>query len=452
MKIFKKYLKNYYRSRIIKNYKNLIPTKSKILIISNETEDFLESFKEYESFGYNLKSKKFLFFSNEELKLNEDMENISDIKNKDLKFDYILVFDVLNEEKNIYKLFNQIKEISDNSTRIVANLLNNFWKWPIKFLELLNIVNRSNNINWITDEDVNNFFQFSDIQLIKKLKEISLIRFPFLNNFFDKFLIKLPFLNFFTLTNFYIFRFVLRTDEIKKYSIIIAARNEAGHIKKLIDRIPKFEKEYEIIFVEGGSKDNTYEEIEKNIKLNPNIDIKLFKQKGSGKGDAVRLGFEKSSGDILSILDADISVPPESLKGFFEVISKDKAEFVNGSRLVYPMEKKAMRFLNYLANKFFAYSFSYLLDQNIKDTLCGTKVLSKKNYLKIQKNRNHFGDFDPFGDFDLIFGANYLNLKLADFPITYESRKYGDTNISRFTHGAILLKMMLFASKKIKFI
>ena len=252
MKILKNYLKNYYRSRIIKNCKNLIPIKSKILIISNETEDFLDSFNEYESFGYNLKSKKFLFFSKEKLKLNEDMENISDIKNKDLKFDYILVFDVLNEEKNIYKLFNQIKEISDTSTRIVANLLNNFWKWPIKFLELLNIVNRSNNINWITDQDVNNFFQFSDIQLIKKLKEISVIRFPFLNNFFDKFLIKLPFLNFFTLTNFYIFRFVFRIDEIKKYSIIIAARNEAGHIKKLIDRIPKFEKDYEIIFVEGS--------------------------------------------------------------------------------------------------------------------------------------------------------------------------------------------------------
>ena len=208
----------------------------------------------------------------------------------------------------------------------------------------------------------------------------------------------------------------------------------------------------EIIFIEGHSCDGTWQKMQDMCeKYKGTRDIKIAQQDGKGKGDAVRKGFDIASGDILMILDADLTVPPEDLIKFYEVIALRKGEFINGCRLVYNMDKKAMRFLNLLGNKFFSIIFSWLLDQKFKDTLCGTKVLFKHDYEQIKKGRNFFGDFDPFGDFDLIFGASKLNLKIVEVPIRYKERIYGSTNIQRFRHGLLLLRMCLFAAKKLKF-
>jgi glycosyltransferase involved in cell wall biosynthesis len=206
-----------------------------------------------------------------------------------------------------------------------------------------------------------------------------------------------------------------------------------------------------MIFVEGNSTDNTYEAIESAIKTSFR-ECRLYKQPGKGKGDAVRAGFAKARGDILMILDADMTVPPEDLPKFYEAIYSGHAEFVNGVRLVYPMEGRAMRFFNLLGNKFFSGAFSWLLGQTLKDSLCGTKVLTRSNYERIVQNRAYFGDFDPFGDFDLIFGAAKLNLRIVDLPVRYRDRTYGDTNIDRWRHGWMLLKMVVYAAFKIKFV
>ena len=235
-------------------------------------------------------------------------------------------------------------------------------------------------------------------------------------------------------------------------SVIVPARNEAGNIPHIFERTPQMGRGTELIFVEGHSQDDTYEVIEQMIKAHPEWQCRLFRQTGVGKGDAVRLGFARASGDIVMILDADLTVPPEDLPRFYEVIRSGKGEFVNGVRLVYPMEKEAMRFFNLLGNKFFSLAFSWLLEQRIKDTLCGTKVLWKHHYDMIVANRAYFGDFDPFGDFDLLFGAAKLNLKIVEMPIRYRERSYGATNISRWKHGWLLLKMVLFASRRIKFV
>ena len=235
-------------------------------------------------------------------------------------------------------------------------------------------------------------------------------------------------------------------------SIVIPARNEGGNIENAIKRLPEFGKHIEIIFIEGNSTDNTWEKIrEVQQKYAATHDIKIGQQKGKGKGDAVRMGYSMATGDILMILDADLTVPPEELPKFYDAIASGRGDFINGCRLIYPMEKGAMRFLNILGNKFFSSVFTWLLEQPIKDTLCGTKVLFRKDYLELEKNRLFFGNFDPFGDFDLILGAYKLNLKIIDLPVHYKERKYGDTNISRFKHGWILLKMSIFAAKKIKF-
>ena len=224
--------------------------------------------------------------------------------------------------------------------------------------------------------------------------------------------------------------------------MIIPARNEAGNIPDIFARTPDMGEGTELVFVEGHSRDNTYAAIEAAIAAHPERCCQLLRQTGVGKGDAVRLGFARARGEMLMILDADLTVPPEDLPRFYEALRSGKGEFINGVRLVYPMEKQAMRFLNLLGNKFFSLAFSWLLGQPIKDTLCGTKVLWKRDYEAIAANRAYFGDFDPFGDFDLIFGAVKLNLKITDLPIRYRERTYGTTNIQRWKHGWLLLKMV----------
>ena len=235
-------------------------------------------------------------------------------------------------------------------------------------------------------------------------------------------------------------------------SVIVPARNEAGNIKSIFERTPKMGRETELVFVEGHSKDDTYAAIRREAEAHPSTRSLILQQSGIGKADAVRLGFAKATGDVLMILDADLTVPPEDLPRFYDALVSGKGEFINGVRLVYPMEKEAMQTLNFFGNKFFSLAFSWLLGQPIKDTLCGTKVLWKEDYERIAANRSYFGDFDPFGDFDLIFGAAKLNLKIIDLPIRYRERTYGSTNISRWKHGLLLFRMIAFAARRIKFV
>lgn len=238
--------------------------------------------------------------------------------------------------------------------------------------------------------------------------------------------------------------------------MIVAARNEAGNIRELVRRLPIMSENQELIFVEGHSKDSTWDEINSIISetngMVGSLHIRSIKQPGTGKGDAVRAGFQIAKGDILIVLDADLSVPPEELPRFIESLKKGVCEFANGSRLLYPMEQNAMQFLNIIGNRVFGITFTYLLGQQIRDTLCGTKALWADDYRKIVMNRSHFGEFDPFGDFDLLFGASRLNLRIRDIPVHYKERTYGTTNISRFRHGALLIRMTLIAARRLRFV
>jgi len=234
--------------------------------------------------------------------------------------------------------------------------------------------------------------------------------------------------------------------------VICPCRNEAGNLEPLVRRLPAMGSHTELIFVEGHSADHTLEECRRIAVSEPQKDITVWVQEGRGKGDAVRLGFSKATGDILMILDADLSVAPEDLPQFYDALVSGKGEFINGSRLVYAKDPHAMRFLNLLGNKFFALLLSGLLGQAIKDSLCGTKVLHRGDYERIAKGRAYFSDFDPFGDFDLLFGAAKQNLKIVEMPIRYRQRTYGTTNISRLSHGWLLLKMSCTAAHRLLFI
>ena len=310
--------------------------------------------------------------------------------------------------------------------------------------------------NWIPPGELENQFEQTGFEVIERRTAVLLpIPIPLLSVLVNRWLAPLPILRLLCVYYIVVAR-PLRTQRPAdpSVSIVVAARNEAGNVESLVRRIPRLATRQEVVFVEGGSRDDTWEAIQRVVASPPSNAgrIRAFKQTGTGKGDAVRLGFTEATGDILIILDADLSVPPEELTRFIEVLRRNTCEFANGSRLVYPMENRAMQFLNLLGNRLFGVAFTFLLGQPVRDTLCGTKALWATDYQRIAAQRSFFGDFDPFGDFDLLFGAARLHLKIRDVPIHYKERVYGSTNISRFRHGLLLLRMTFVAARKIRFV
>lgn len=372
----------------------------------------------------------------------------------DEPFDFIILSDLVNELWDAQKVFQELARLCTPRTRLVLNFYNRLWEKPLAAARRLGLARPNLSQNWFTATDVGGLLALADFEVIRHREEILLpLRLPPVSMLVNRYLAKIWPLNLFDLTHFLVARPTkILQRPAPRVSVIVPARNEAGNIPAIFDRTPKLGSGTELIFVEGGSHDRTYEVIEREIATRPSQSYKLLKQAGKGKGDAVRLGFSHASGEILMILDSDLTVPPEDLPRFVDALMSGKADFANGSRLVYPMEKEAMRFFNLIGNKLFSLAFTWLLGQPIKDTLCGTKVLWREDYEEIAGNRQHFGDFDPFGDFDLLFGAARLNLKIIDVPIRYRDRAYGATNINRWSHGWLLLRMVNFAARRIKFI
>jgi len=375
------------------------------------------------------------------------------------KFDLIILSNLLGHLDDIEKVFVELKKLCHPGTKIIVNYYNYLWEPVLKLAELVGLKSPLYRQNWLSLRDMNNLLYISGFDVYRNVRRMLMpVYIPLISPLFNRYIAKLPILRHFCINQFAFAKPIpeISADEAdKKYSVsvVIPARNESGNIENAIKRLPSLGKHIEIIFIEGNSTDDTWDKIQEiQKKYAATHDIKIDRQKGKGKGDAVRLGFDIASSDILMILDADLTVPPEDLVKFYSAISSGKGDFINGSRLVYPMEKEAMRFLNLLGNKFFSLAFTWLLDQPFKDTLCGTKVIFKKDYQRLIENRKFFGDFDPFGDFDLIFGAHKLNLKIVEIPIRYRERTYGSTNISRFKHGFLLLRMCMFAARKIKFV
>jgi len=369
------------------------------------------------------------------------------------KIDFVILSDILSDVWDIQDLFSQMKNWCHPRTRIILNSYSRVWQLPVIIARKLGLATPMPEQNWLTRDDLINLLHLEGYEEISFNGEI-LIPFdiPILQNLCNRYLARIFPLKYLALTDVIVARPsgpIISDDAL--VSVVVPARNEQGNIRHIFDRIPQIGGGVELIFVEGGSTDGTYAAIENEISARPDIDAVLFKQAGTGKGDAVRKGFAEARGEVLMILDADLTVSPEELPRFFRTLANGRAEFVNGVRLVYPQEDEAMRFLNFLGNKFFSLAFSWLLNRPIKDTLCGTKVLTKYDYERISANREYFGDFDPFGDFDLIFGAVKLSLKFADLPVHYGERNYGETNISRWSHGLLLIKMFFFALRKIKF-
>jgi len=444
----------YYYEELEKLLKFIVGEKKSILEIGCGTGETLNNLHPIEGWGIDFSEK---MIATAKKKFKHMNFKVADAENYRInkKFDFIILTDTINLFEDVQKVFTHIrKESCKPETRVILTFHNPLWEPVLNLAERLKLKMPNPLQNWLSAEDIKNLLELSDFETIKEGQRILIPRnIPFLSSIFNKYLSQLPILRKLCFFNYIVARPKgLRNKVEKSCSVIIPARNEAGNIERAIEEMPRLCKNMEIIFVEGGSTDNTYQKIKRVAKkYKGKWNIKYMKQDGIGKGNAVRKGFDSAKGDILMILDADLTVPPKDLTKFYNAMKEDKGEFINGTRLVYPMEKEAMRTLNKIGNKIFSIIFTWLLGQRFKDTLCGTKVLYKKDYEELKKNRKYFGEFDPFGDFDLIFGASKMNLKIVEVPIRYRERTYGDTNISRFKHGWLLLKMSLFAMRKIKF-
>ncbi len=439
--------------RLLAHYYNLlIPKDSRVLEIGCGRGELLAGLKARQVTGVDISPSqveaarqrvphgRFLAQAGEEL----------DLKGP---FDVIIISDTLNFAADVQGMLQRLQVVATPETRLILNFQSNLWRPLLAVGRALGFSRQGPQSSWLANADVRNMLTLADWSLIRTdCRLLCPFQLGGIESLFNRWLA--PLLPWFCLTIFMVARPVQTTKAPKKLSvsIVIPARNEAGNIQGAVERTPELGAGTEIIFVEGHSRDNTWAEIERVQREFPQRKIKILRQSGKGKGNAVRDGFAAATGDILFILDADLTMPPEELPKFYDVLATGHAEFANGCRLVYPMETRAMQFLNHCANKVFGIIFTWLLGQPVKDTLCGTKVLSRAHYEKIASGRAYFGNFDPFGDFDLLFGAAKLNLKIADVPIRYRERTYGTSNIRRWRHGWLLLRMVAFAARKLKFV
>lgn len=447
----------YYKKRLHTVYRHLVRPGLRVLEIGSGTGDLLAALKPSRGVGVDFSEAaverarashpdlEFIRVDAHEMELDE-------------VFDVVVISELINDAWDVQSLLESITKVSTPNTRVVLNFFNRLWQLPIGLARATGLAQPLLKQNWLSVTDVKNLLDLAGFDLISVRGEVLFpLPVPILAGFFNRFLVKLWPFSHLAMTHFVVARPDPRSAGTAvaaeaSVTVVVPARNEAGHISEILERVPEMGSFTELIFVEGNSTDDTYDVIKREVDALDDPRIRYFQQPGKGKGDAVRAGFAEAKGDVLMILDADMTVAPEDLPRFYQTLTSGAGEFINGVRLVYPMEDEAMQFLNYLGNKFFGVAFTWLLSQPVKDTLCGTKVLTREAYEQIVANRSYFGDFDPFGDFDLLFGAARMNLKIRDLPIRYRRRRYGSTNIDRWRHGVLLLRMAAFAARKLRFI
>jgi len=444
-----------YAQELLRRLRFYIQPGAAVLEIGVGTGDLLAGLEASRAVGVDLSPEmlEIARAAHPQLELHElAAEDLSSLEGP---FDYIVLSDLTVFLFDILAVVKSLRRLCHPRTRLIFSTHSRLWQPVLGLLSWLGRHHGHPRMNWVYEEDLVNMLELADFDVVKTdVSTLLPARIPLLSTLANRWLYRLPMLGNLCLVNWLVARPKLAPSEALSVSVICPCRDEAGNIDKIVARTPMMGGRTELIFVEGHSSDGTWEAIERAVAQGDprGLALSACRQEGRGKGDAVRLGFARATGDVLMILDADMTVPPESLPTFFELLAEGRGEFINGCRLVYPMDDEAMRFLNILGNKFFARVFSYLLGQTIKDTLCGTKVLLRSDYERLAAGRAYFGEFDPFGDFDLLFGASKMNLKIVELPVRYAAREYGDTSINRFRDGLMLLRMSAFAFRRLRLI
>jgi hypothetical protein len=381
----------------------------------------------------------------------EPGEGLPDISAEQEQRAAVLINGTLNYDYDIQATLLELKSRLSHSSRVVIILYNGYLRSLYRLANRLGLRQGEVPGTFITRVDLKNLADLTGFQIVRQRPSLYCPwRLLGLGDLLNRVLGAVPLLRWLSLAYVVTMRPIVPRRSAG-LTCVIPARNERGNIENALKRFPDLGCPIEIVFVEGHSSDGTWEEIQRVAPLyQGQFQIQAFRQTGKGKADAVRLGFAHATQPLLTILDADLTMPPELLGRFCRAYWDGHADFVNGSRLVYPMEGDAMRFLNRLGNVFFAKALSWVLDTRLTDSLCGTKLVARHDYLRMIAWRNDFGDFDPFGDFELLFPAAILGLGTIDIPVRYRARTYGSTNIHRFSHGLQLLGMTLTGLLRVK--
>lgn len=455
--------RRYYYSSLSRVVSSRIPPGQRVLDIGCGTGDLLAAFAPSRGVGIDLSQRAIAEAARrhggENLRFLEgDASDPALLARAGGPFDVVVLVNVVTLVDDVEALLASLHSVCHDRTRLLIYSYSRLWQPALRLAETFGLKTKQPPEGWLPPEEIVNMLGLAEYEVIRRDAHlICPAGIPLVADFLNRYVGHLPLIEQLSL----VFGIVARPQPLParvhggprpSTSVIIPCRNEAGHIRPLVERLPALGPRSEFLFVEGNSTDDTEAVIHEVVAENPERPFRFLKQTGKGKGDAVRLGFSEAKADIVLILDSDMGVAPEDILKFVDTLATGKAEFVNGSRLVYPMENRAMRFFNLLANKGFARLFSWLLGQQVRDTLCGTKVLFRQDYERIAANRAYFGDFDPYGDFDLLFGAARLNLRIRDVAVRYHERTYGETNISRWSGGWLLLRMSFFAARKLKFV
>ncbi len=380
--------------------------------------------------------------------------NIESIAFKNKKYKTIILTDLFEVSTDILELLSMVNKLLGKDGIIVICSINQKWNRILNLFERLNLKDGNQKRLFINSTIVLNIAKVTGLEFVtQRNKQIFPFRMLGLGSLINNILEILFFPFSFGIRIYSILNQQEKFNEEKKYSksIIIPAKNEEKNLKPLLNQIPELEEDHEIILAIGDSEDKTYE-VAKEIKEARcwPFEVKVIKQTGKGKANAVWEAVEEASKEVIIILDADISVNPETIVQFNSVIDTGKASFVNGTRLIYGMESGAMRIVNNLGNRIFQYIVSIIIGQKITDSLCGTKVFFRKDFNKIKLWKELVQMKDPFGDFDMIFTAGYFGLKILEIPVRYQARVYGVTQIKRFRDGYKLIIYLLNSIKIFK--
>ncbi len=463
-----------YHASLQEELRRVVPRGQRVLEIGCATGDTLAAVEPSHGVGVDLSPRMIEIAREKYPHLRFEVGDAEDLKLEDGDFDVVLLVHLLGHLEDVQAALGQVRGVCAPHTRVVIVTYNFLYELPLRAAERLGLKMPHQFQNWVPIQLIRQLLRLADFDVIDESyslivpKHVPLIT-PLLNGLARAFR---P-LRHLCITQLVVARPTgaeLQAEDLT-CTVLVPTRNERENVAACVERIPDMGSHTEILFVDGNSTDGTRDEIERMVaKYQGEKDIKLIlqlppevaeqdaaigasqrsgKMLPQGKGHAVRLGFDAAEGDVLMILDADLTVPPEDLPRFFEAIASGKAEFANGSRLVYPMETDAMRLPNLIGNKFFSVLFSWLLDRYVGDTLCGTKALRREDYRRIAANRSHFGDFDPFGDFDLLFGAAHLGLDILDIPVHYRARTAGESKIINRRHAPLLLRMSLIGFRRL---
>jgi SAM-dependent methyltransferase len=368
-------------------------------------------------------------------------------------FDYVLLCDA-GDIADVQTTLVRLRPAFERHTRLLIYSYNDLWEPLVGLAQWLRLKVPSQEQNWLSEEDLIGMLTLSGYEWLRTYRTALMPKYiPLVSAFLNRFVAKLPLIRNLCMIEVLVARLVpppLNTRDVS-VSVIVPCRNERGNIEIAALRTPEMGRFTEIIFCDDKSTDGTLEEMHRVRQAYPQKRIRIVEGPGVCKSKNVWAGFEAATGDILTILDADLTVMPEELPFFIQAMVRGTAEFVNGSRLVYPVPKAAMKGLNLVGNKFFGLLFSYVLGQRTKDTLCGTKVLWKTDWERMRPLVGSWGTMDRWGDYELLFGAAKLNLRIMDQPVHYQERVYGVTKMTKvFKNGLIMLRMCFHGFRKLK--